>query len=308
MTRASFLAGAAVIALLGSPDDASAQLMGGGFIQKKLAAPSGGYTGPGDVVSGWAFWGGLRAFSAATAGTKAANICNAGDANCADVNTLANGNFDVTTAQGAPLNCGGTGGTCTVKTLYDKSLGSGDLTNATVANRPTLGFSCAGLSAGRPCLAYSVSAFMTSGAAPTIAQPMTLVAAGLQTSNPGNRFVMIGDNGTVTAVFFGSAAGAGEVVGNNISASSALAFSSWGAIQGVASGASSSVTINGATTANAGGGTTGIPGFNLTSGTQLSGNTPGFVGDIAEIGIATTAFSAGTLSSMNSNIRAYWGF
>jgi hypothetical protein len=304
MTRASFLAGAAVIALLGSPDDASAQLMGGGFIQKKLAAPSGGYTGPGDVVSGWAFWGGLRAFSAATAGTKAANICNAGDANCADVNTLANGNFDVTTAQGAPLNCGGTGGTCTVKTLYDKSLGSGDLTNATVANRPTLVFNCIGT---LPCLAFNGSQVLATGGFFSISQPMTMVGAANQTSNSSSRFGVIGDVGTTDAVGFDFADNQALCTAGGTHQNAALTDGTWGAIQCVQNGASSGISVNGSTTSFSGGtGATG--GQKNAMGFTYSESFGGLVGKVGEGGIATTAFSAGTLSSMNSNIRTYWGF
>jgi hypothetical protein len=110
-----------------------------------LSVGSPSYTGPGDLsLSGVLAWWGMRAYSLAKTGTKIANICNAGDANCADINSLANGNFDVTTAQAAPLNCG----TCTIKVLYDQSGANScsaaacDLTQATEASRPKLTFNC----------------------------------------------------------------------------------------------------------------------------------------------------------------------
>jgi hypothetical protein len=85
-----------------------------------VPCPNGGsYVGPGDVVASPLVWYGLRAVSAsyATAGSKLANICNASDANCADVSSTSSGNFNVATATGSPSNCGGAGGTCTVKIL-----------------------------------------------------------------------------------------------------------------------------------------------------------------------------------------------
>jgi hypothetical protein len=145
------------------------------------------YAGLGDVNPSAYLSVGLRAYTAATAGTKAANICNSGDANCADVNSLVNGNFDVATAQGTPLNCGGAGGTCTVKTLYDKSgsLNCGgsacDFTNATAANRPTLVFNATG--AGRACMAFNGSQFLTSPAATTINQPFSVASYLERTGN-----------------------------------------------------------------------------------------------------------------------------
>ena len=66
----------ALAAIVGISASSHAQLgmtgVGGGGFGGGAAA----YSGPGDVVTtGWVWWFGLRAFSAATAGTKAANIC-----------------------------------------------------------------------------------------------------------------------------------------------------------------------------------------------------------------------------------------
>src|SRR5262249_23860887 len=125
---------------------ALAQIIGGGVWR---GGRGSSYVGPLDVVGASKICASLRACSAALAGTKVANICNSGDANCADLNSLANGDFDVTTAQGSPLNWGGAGGTCTIKWLYNQPAGlncSGgttcDMLNNTAANRPTLVFNC----------------------------------------------------------------------------------------------------------------------------------------------------------------------
>ena len=110
-----------------------------------LPKPAGaaGYTGPGDCsgcLTTYSVWYGLSAFSAATAGTKAAHVCNASSV-CADINTLTNGKFDVATAQAGTTNCGGAGGQCTITTMYDKS-GNGN--DCAVSNTVNLTFNALG--------------------------------------------------------------------------------------------------------------------------------------------------------------------
>lgn len=128
-------------------------------------ACTGGFTSVGDLsISGVVGFYGLRSWSCATAGSKVANICNATDANCADVNSTAAGGLDTTAAAGAPLNCGGTGGTCTIKTFYELSGGGGgNPTQATIANRATLSFNCVNTSL--PCAIFGTNTIYTSGAA-----------------------------------------------------------------------------------------------------------------------------------------------
>src|ERR1700733_9426847 len=57
--------------------------LGGSSPIARVTPPS--YTGPGDVVPGALAWWGLRAYGAATAGTKAINICRASDSTCEDI-------------------------------------------------------------------------------------------------------------------------------------------------------------------------------------------------------------------------------
>ncbi len=141
-----------------------------------LAQP---YSGPGNAAPNATVWYGLRAYSRATAGTKAANICNSGDVACVDITTSPNGDFNVGTTQGAPLNCGSSGGTCTIKTLYDQ-IGTGcsggpcNVTNATIANRPTLTFNCT--ATNKPCATFTASSsqIMTSPVLTTVSQPFSI--------------------------------------------------------------------------------------------------------------------------------------
>jgi len=102
-----------------------------------LGAPAvvGGYTGPGDVVSGAAAWYGVRAYSAATRGNPALNLCNVNDATCSDVST------DASTGN---LSFGGTigGQSCNF------SVSSGTYTTATGAVSLTVSSSITGSTAG----------------------------------------------------------------------------------------------------------------------------------------------------------------
>jgi hypothetical protein len=77
-----------------------------------VVGTSGGtaYTGPGDVyTTGIQTWGGLRAYSKATAGTKAIQVTRLSDSTTHDVNSLANGQLDIASAN----SFAGTDATCT---------------------------------------------------------------------------------------------------------------------------------------------------------------------------------------------------
>jgi hypothetical protein len=101
------------------------------FMPKVVVA----YTGPGDIVSGAQAWWGLRAYSAATAGTKAINIRASGDNATTDINTLANGDLDVATVSSF---LGIHGGNAFVTKLYEQTGGGADQIQATAANQPQL--------------------------------------------------------------------------------------------------------------------------------------------------------------------------
>jgi hypothetical protein len=283
-------------------------------ITGNLAVPcnpggGGGFAGPGDVVAGALAWWGLRAYSAAKAGTKAANICNAGDAACADVNTLANGNFDVVTAQGAPLNCGGTGGTCTIKTLYDQSgaincTTACDITGGLPAARPTLIFNCIGT---RPCAAFvATDRLLNSGYVPTNAQPFT---ASMVADRTGalTAFGATMASAALVQLGFGVAANlVGQYAGIAI-VNAAAADNTTHAIQHIVNGASGQMYIDGTSTAVSGSPGPSSIATSLAIGSASDLSNP-FTGNFHEGGWWAGAFTGGQLSSMNSNQHAYWGF
>lgn len=285
-------------------------VIGGGFLCKPPVASS--YTGPGDVVSGARFWYGLRAYSNATAGTAAARICNASDANCADVNTLSDGSFDVATATGAPLNCGGAGGTCTIHTLYDQTGNNActaatcNVLNTTIGNRPTLTFNCIG---SLPCMTFTSASSQVLSSATNLtstSQPNSLSGAA-QTTNTGTARHLVGTNGaganqigyTTTNNFVQAYAGA------NLGVATATA-GSYHALQAVLNGTpNSAISVDGAYSGgNAGGqAMTGIISVGAINASQYMS------GQILEAGGWNgVAFSSGQASSMSANQRSYWGF
>lgn len=279
---------------------------------------AGGYVGPGNILSGAsAFWG-LRAYSAAFAAglNRLANICLPSDTLCADVPSDLNGNL----ALPASLStCNNSTVICTVKTLYDQSgalacAGSTacDVTNATIGTRPTLVVAAAANgcpNVGKPCMAFvrASTQCLASATTLTASQPLSFVLVGIRT-------------GSTTLQNSGIAFGAGtSVVGWNAStdtglinfgtALTAASFTdnTWHAVQAIASNASSAFDFDGSTNA----GTAGANG--TSSAPVLGGRAAGCVaasldGKMVEAGVWLGAFSAGNVTSLNTNAHAYWGF
>ncbi len=148
-----------------------------GYWQSRLQVSVGSapaYTGPGDVVSGAVFWFGLRAYSSADRGNALINVCNVADVACADMSSDATtGALSVTTIGGSSCSIV----TCTIKTWYNRGSAGGSVTQATIAQRPTLIVSC---TSGLPCAAFATVNGL-SGASATIARPYSMNVAAIRT-------------------------------------------------------------------------------------------------------------------------------
>lgn len=96
-------------------------------------AVTASYTGPGDIVSGAFAWYGLRGYNAAYTG-HAIRIVDSGGSNATDIDILSGGSLDTATL----TTWIGTHGTASVTKVYDQSGNSRDMSNATVAQMPTL--------------------------------------------------------------------------------------------------------------------------------------------------------------------------
>lgn len=187
----------ALVAWLALCGVANAQMAGGlQFPGPGTAHSAGGaYVGPGDVVSGAKAWYGLRAYSSATRGTKAVNVCNStGGVSgvCADMFT------DATTGALVPqviggITCPGTTD-CTIAIWYDQTAGgncggSCDLFPPSPTawfNRAQLISNCIGsLPCGRSDNSGFVGIYATAGNF-TLAQPYSVpMAARLPTAAGG---------------------------------------------------------------------------------------------------------------------------
>lgn len=262
------------------------------------------YIGPGNIVAGATAWWGLRAYTTAyaTGLNKIANVCIPADVTCADLNSDANGNLVITTIGGSSCSVV----TCTVKTLYDQTGNSNDITQATIASRPVLTVSCLG---GKPCLTYVAgqSLVKTSfNGGVDVAQPFTIVAA-------------VNDTGTSTGgggILATKAANAAGLYANDGAVNTIEAFAgsslvvtaannTWHTFGGVFNDASSNMNVDGVDNTGAAG-TRAFFNNAATLGSDPNGSN--FVGTIAETGLWPSGLSSGNLSSLDVNASAYWGY
>lgn len=276
------------------------------FRLQNVTTGAAAYSGAGDVVTtNWLGYWSLQAFSAAKRGTKVANVCDAADAHCADMLT------DATT--GNPIvpslnpNCS-VSGNCTVKTLYDNTGALActggiacDLTQATIASRPTLSINCVGT---LPCMTFTATQSLTGpnlGAA--YSQPLSVSVVGERTGN----FTSFGDlggvsGGNIQIGFVNSANTAFSYAGTVGTA--AATDSAYHAIQSLVNGASSTIYIDGSSTALS----IGANGILVTTPFCIGSSCGnGLTGNSFEFGAFSVDKSA-NFSALNSNQHTRIGF
>lgn len=282
---------------------------GAGALCQPIPAPAP-YVGPGDVTATWFFWGGLRAFSNATTGTKSAQLClRSTPATCQDISTLANGNFD--TASAATF-CASP---CDVATLYDKSGNGRDLTQATAGERPQYTTSALGT---LPCMTFVAGTPGTVAGRFLIGSPLAAAAVPFShsmvvkiTANDTSNPTVFGDVGTGTTkqeVVYNGSTTTFLIQDNNTGGFSATTgAAAFHALNAVSNGASSNIAIDGTTTTGTNG-TAGIQTADLLAIGDANALNRDLIGIVCEAGMTNTAFSSGTTTSMNSNQHTYWGF
>jgi hypothetical protein len=278
------------------------------------APPS--YTGPGDVVSGAVAWWGLRAYSSATRGNKAVNVCNSTggvDVGCGDLSTDATtGALVAATISG--ITCPGTN--CTVKIIYDQTAGNNcgngggtscDLSQATISLRPLLKASCIG---SLPCLDQSAgtSAGLDTAAtfSPNIAAQPFVASCVFNYVDNTDAFLMGITGGTQVRLNQTGAGLVGLFAGSAFDPDVTTSQNAFHAIQATFNGASSEIYLDGS-------GTTGNPGTAALSNSQFGYMARGegalpMKGYSTELGLWSTTFTSGQKTSMNSNQHTYWGF
>jgi hypothetical protein len=254
------------------------------------------YVGPGDIVASTLPWYGMRAYSLAAIGTRMVRICNAGEANCADIVSLSNGDFDVATAQGAPLNCGGSGGTCTIKYFYDQNItnacgGTCDIMTI-VGSSPTLTFNAIGTKAGVTWGGSTWSS--TNNLSSALTQPLSFSVVAKGTGG-----AILGSAGYSAGVTLG---GGSATIYSGASLGTAASDTTFHAVNGLFNSASSSIRVDG-TTVTGDAGTRGVAEINLSG----SDSTWQFAGVWLESAYLAGDASA-SFAALESNQRAYWGF
>ncbi len=281
----------------------------GAYWQSRLQIGIGSaavYSGPGDIVSGATAWWGLRAYNAAyaTGLNKLANVCTPLDVTCADVNSDANGNFDIGSV--GALTCNNGASICTVKILYDQSGNTNDLTQATIANRATLivaGASNGCPSDGFPCMAFTTSQgySRTPG---TQAQPYSMIAVAIRTSAFTSFGSILSFNNGFIGLYFNSDANQFAFFATSILIKTA-SDSVWHSLLGIGNGASGKVAVDGSiTTGNAG--NSSITATTSTLGDDTIGDP--LMGKMTESGYWPLAITTQNITDLNTNIHSYWNF
>lgn len=261
----------------------------------------GGFSGPGDVVSGALAWYSCsRGYNTADT-ANACNVCLPADSVCADI-TLSAG-FAV--VPGSLSTCNITTVICTVKTAYDKSGNSRNATNATIANRPT--FRPAMASNGcpttsLPCMLFTAaSSQLLTAATPTVtqAQPITMSIVYIRGANTGDVSFLGGTLGFLIPtgqiqMFAGS------------SAFVTAANGSWHAAQLVFNTTSSAGYVDGSATTSLSVGS-GSP-SGLTIGIGNAAVSANLDGSLAELGYWPSGFNATQAGNMNTNQHGANGY
>jgi hypothetical protein len=299
---AVFLSLLAVVALR-SPVAAQFNGCPAGFCSPK-ATGGGGYTGPGDIQA-FTFWCGFRAYSAATAGTKAIRVVRASDSTQTDINTLANGNLDAAT-----LTTFLTATTGNVVICYDKA-GTNDLGLSTLGVGPVVTANALNTSyCGTHAHAFASS--LLSGSALNLSQPYYFSTIGNQTATAnGNTLISINNSGYAGAEMSLNATSKALVYsGTSLLSSGTTTTGVWYALQGLFNGGSSVVSLNGTETTGAAGAQ--ATGANVI--TTANDYSPPSAGQAADAIICETGVISGTVSptnriNLNANMRgAYGGF
>lgn len=308
---------AALIWLASWPALAQVPTTGAGRGAPSSSGPPPSYTGPVDIVASPTAIYALRAASAAIAaagtqkivnvsasGTTPANVTcdilvasNGGLANTANCST---GSFNGTAAA---TFCAIGSGSCIVETWYDQ--GGGGLNQSINTGTVALTFSCIG---ALPCLTFNGAGFLCNTSFPTVAQPITVAHAfsaiatntayPLWASNSSNIFTVFNDSST--SGYMAYRAPTDVFLGGGTIPSGLHTF------QAVFNSSSSASDLDGTLITGTNPGTDGMAGFMCIGVSSGVGN---YTGSISEIDVYPIAFTTGATSqmtSMNTNISAYW--
>lgn len=259
-----------------------------------MAPPAAGssYVGPGDLGISFTYWGGFRAYSAATVGTKAVQLKRASDNATQDINTLADGSFD---AASAATFCNAT--TCVVSKLYDK-VGANDMSGAIAPD-----YIANGGPSSLPVMTMTSNSKQLSGTAAL----STITASSLYTVT--NRVTgtgvihMLDLPAAGSNVRLSKVSGAAQVslIGATGTITATETDAAWHLTIGVSNGLSSVLTVDSTDTTGT------ITQLINSSTSQLAGiGTTAF--RWAEVAwVNNVAWSGGDRTALHTNVSAFWG-
>lgn len=254
---------------------------------------SAGYTGPGDIVPGAFAWWGFRGYSAAysTGSNPAMDVVDtATGLTTTTINILSNGSLDIATvlALGYPLS---------VKQLYDQTGNGRHLAIGTLANMPDFN------GTGVYSMSVTNTKFLSTGNV-SFSQPFSLSAVANRTADAGNGNSVVFQNGNTghgLTFFTAGITPIGVNFGNALISSTSYTLNTFAAIQVLANGASSSIYVDGTSTAG-------------NAGADVFSSEPIIVGagrpdvvKFVEGGVWASNASA-SFSSINTNQHTAWGF
>ncbi len=264
-----------------------------------VVAPS--YTGPGDLATGWISWYGLRAFSAATAGTPCCTIRRTSDNATLVVSTLANGTFDI-----ASVTTFLTATTGLVISLVDQTVNTYDVGQNVGADPTGGGFTLNAINS-RPGMTSTASYAMTgatTGLAAPQAQPYSISAVAKRASGAQSGCIGYSSN----QIFFPAAANQVTFYagGGGVPTPVAATDNVFHDINVVVDGANSITCVDGVDTTGINANTTSA--MPTAEQFQFPANGPGgLVGTVLEGGFFAGAFTAPQRAAIAANQQAYYG-
>lgn len=213
----------------------------------------------------------------------------------------------MTTAQSSPLNCGGSGGTCTVKTLYDKSGNGRDHAQATIASRLTLALNC--INTSLPCMvqtgAQSLQASTSVGSVAT----NSFMGVYSRSSGPYANGQIVGGPAYLAAQFLGVAGGSASDIVEDTGAKTigATVSSAFHLAVGVINGSSSFLGVDGTNTTGTISGGYGFCQVVFCT-TYVGTNSSADDTQIEEVGfINSTPMTTGQATALHTNVSARLG-
>jgi hypothetical protein len=260
------------------------------------------YTGPGNVVSGAVFWGGLRAYSALTVGTNAIRLRESGGNTEQDFATIAGGGLNL-----SAISAFKAANQVFVTKLYDQTGNGIDLVQATAANQPEFQL---GIIGSLPSIAFvrANNTVLSISNAGTIIQPFTVGAVAERTGSFGVYNTILAGQPGCEFDFRISANTLAQFTNSAEVTLSSVADSAFHAMAFIANGASSVISADGATGTSGNSGTTNLTSNNSLNMGGITVGTQVLDGFISEIGVWPVALTAGNISDLNSNQHTYWGF